>query len=278
MAQQSLHGAECAIILPEACAVGGVMAFSMRNGGHSGAPWNSLNFSTQGGDEAEHVRRNLELLGTHLGIAPEQIVFCRQVHGDAVAIAHRVPDQEPLADAVISDHVGVFPAVRTADCLPILVLDPVRRTAAAIHAGWKGTVLRITRKVIRMLVDEFGARPADLFAALGPAIGPCCYEVGDAVIKPFTRNFPEAERFIIGNSGNGRKHLDLAGANRQELLSSGIAGERIHSVGLCTSCHEGLFFSYRRDRGLTGRHMAVVGFSPTGTCPDSLPKTLHFSL
>ncbi len=235
------------------------MAFSVRSGGCSGMPWNSLNFSATDGDQPENVRRNLDILGSRLGIAPRNMVFCRQVHGDAVVIAHRVPEEEPVADAVISDQAGVFPAVKTADCLPILLLDPVRRISAAIHAGWKGTVLRITRKVISILVEKFGVRSADLFAALGPAIGPCCYEVDDAVIQPFTRDFPGAEQFMIDSSRNRHRQLDLVGANYQELLCAGIPDHRIFSVGLCTSCNPELFFSYRRDRGQTGRHVAVVG-------------------
>ena len=246
----------------------GVMAFSLRTGGWSGPPWDSLNFSAQVGDEPRHITRNLEVLGTNLGLDPNRIAFCRQVHGDSVAVLDTVPREQPSADAVISLRPGLFAGIKTADCLPILVLDPVRRISAAIHAGWKGTLLRITRKVLRLLLEDQGAKVDDLIVALGPAIGPCCYEVDEAVLVPFMKSFPDPGRFISDPAqpagpafpGPQRKRLDLARANLQEILAAGVPRKNVFSTGLCTSCDKDLFFSYRRDRGRTGRHAAVVGF------------------
>jgi YfiH family protein len=158
--------------------------------------------------------------------------------------------------------------VKTADCLPILILDPVRKISAAVHAGWRGTILRITRKTLQILISEFGSNPGDLHVALGPAIGSCCYEVDDRVLIPFRKAIPEADRFIrvvFKKHGSGRRQtasprLDLVGANRSELTSLGVPDENITSIDLCTSCHSELFFSYRRDGRPSGRHLAVTGF------------------
>jgi YfiH family protein len=180
-----------------------------------------------------------------------------------------------------------------------LLLDTRRKVATAVHAGWKGTLSRITRKVLTVLKRELRTEPSDLFVALGPAIGPCCYEVDENVLAPFRANFPRAASFIVGpaereqsraachvspaqdsekgfesNCGNmsqtvpSRKglpsrrpyRLDLIGANRFELIAEGVPESNIHIIGLCTSCRPDLFFSHRRDAGRTGRHIAIAGF------------------
>ena len=167
--------------------------------------------------------------------------------------------------------------------------------SAAVHVGWRGAVLRIARKVVQTMNDKFKSNPEELIAAVGPAIGKCCYEVDGKVLKPFRENFPEADRFVrsapkpIGHTDDrhgGRSHhnpegpaslpatdwgnqsrlpsdralLDLSAVARFELISGGIPESNIHSVDLCTSCRSDLFFSHRRDRGRTGRHIAVTGF------------------
>ena len=168
---------------------------------------------------------------------------------------------------MISAEPGVMLAIRTADCLPILLLDPSKKIVAVIHAGWKGTVLRITQKVLRRLKHEFGTDPASLLVALGPAIGTCCYTVDETVTVPFRDSFPCPERFlkafrkVPSDKGTLAEYrLDIPGANRYELIAEGVLERNIHDVGLCTACNPELFFSHRRDRGLTGRHIAVAGF------------------
>lgn len=279
------------LIVPEVGEFEGIMAFSTRRGGCSPAPFDSLNFSARDGDGRENVGRNLALLGERLGIDPSEISFCKQVHEDAVEVVESVPHEPPMADAMITAVPGVFPAVKTADCLPILLLDPVNRVTAAVHAGWKGTLLRITRKVLGIMKGEFHTDPSELTAALGPAIGPCCYEVDEKVLAPFRERFPSAESFIFSlthlnqmdRSPSGRVQLpgspagaaapieptrppresfriDLVEANRLELLAEGIPERNIRAVNLCTACYPDLFFSHRRDNGLTGRHVALAGF------------------
>lgn len=257
-----------ALVAPIAHAFNAVMAFSVRRGGWSLPPLDSLNFSLAHGDNRENVQHNLEVLTGGLGIDARHVATCRQVHGDTVEIVRVVPDIPPVADAIIATRPGIFPAVKTADCVSILVLDPVHTISAAIHAGWRGTVLRIARKVLDTLMQRFKADPQELKIGLGPAIGRCCYEVDDTVLKPFRQVVPDADRFIAmvpkgpshGPSGSKSTRLDLAAANRHELSLLGIPDENIFSVNLCTSCRPDLFFSHRRDGIPSGRHLAVTGF------------------
>ena len=245
---------------------GALMAFSLRQGGKSPAPFDTLNFSEEQGDSAENVRHNFELLGKRLGLEPRQIATCTQVHRDRVIILDSVPDSPPEADAIVTSVGAIYPAVKVADCLPILLVDPVRHVAAAIHAGWRGSVMRITSKVIQTMRGRYGCRPSDLVAALGPAIGKCCYAVDDTVLTPFREGFPEAERFIstqrLNRTQPEQSYLDLRSANRFELTLEGVSEEKIHSIDLCTSCRPDLLFSHRRDGAASGRHIALAGFRP----------------
>jgi len=257
-----------AILFKEAERYGAVVAFSLRHSGSSEPPFDSLNFSEAVGDSRENVQRNLDILTLTLEIAPNKVVTSIQVHGDSAVIIDTVPSVRPRADAIIAAVPGLFPAVKTADCLPVLLLDPVHRISAAVHAGWRGTVLRITGKVVETMKARFRTEPCDIVAALGPAIGTCCYEVDDAVLVPFRASVPDAERFIVAAGGTQNQdgphrqsvRLDLLEANRAELISRGVREEKIFSAQLCTSCRPDLFFSHRRDGAPSGRHIAVVGF------------------
>jgi YfiH family protein len=247
----NLTDGEIALSFPLAEQFRAVMAFSLRKGGLSLAPFDTLNFSVSQGDSRENVRNNLTVLGERIGIDPERIVTCRQVHGDQIHMVKAVP-QEPLrGDAIVTPTPNIFPAIKTADCVPVLILDPIRKIAAAIHAGWRGTVLRITRKTVDLMRKEFGCDPSQLVAGIGPGIGSCCYEVDDAVLTPFRKELPHAERFISthNTSGSSKKsyHLDLSAANQSELTAMGVPRKNIYAVDLCTACHKDLFFSHRRD-------------------------------
>ncbi|MGO9570672.1 MAG: peptidoglycan editing factor PgeF [Desulfomonilaceae bacterium] len=255
-----------ALVLPEIGRTNSVMAFSVRTGGCSPPPFKSLNFAVSQGDAPENVRCNYKTLSKRLGIEAARIAACRQMHGDTVEIIDSLPHISARADAIITSTPGIYPSIKTADCVPILLLDPVRRVAGAIHAGWRGTVLRISRKVVRIMKSRFGSNPTDLVAGLGPSIGSCCYEVDEVVLKPYRQAFPEAEQFVIrSKSGALSKEslrLDLVGVNRFELIQGGVPPANIHSTELCTSCNSALFFSYRRDGVKSGRHVAIAGFIP----------------
>ena len=182
------------------------------------------------------------------------VFFLKQVHGCTVATPPWA--ESPEADASVTKTVGALLAIETADCLPLLIVDPSRRSVAAAHAGWRGSAARVAQEAVRALVKE-GSDPRRLVAALGPAIGPCCYEVGPDVEAAFG---PSGSKFFVPGPRD-RKHLDVVAANRGQLEEAGLVSANIDSLGLCTRCREDLFFSYRRDGADAGRMISVVGFS-----------------
>jgi YfiH family protein len=185
--------------------------------------------------------------------ASGRLHLLRQVHGAAVRTAPW--DGTPEADGAVAPTAGDLLGIETADCLPVLVADPVRRTVGAAHAGWRGTVARIAPAAVAAMVAQ-GSRQADLIAALGPSIGACCYEVGSDVEEAFG---PEGARFFRPGP-RGRAHVDVRAANRAQLVAAGLRDEAIHDVLDCTYCTPG-YFSYRRDGKGAGRMINFVGWS-----------------
>ncbi|MHB8203280.1 MAG: peptidoglycan editing factor PgeF [Desulfomonilaceae bacterium] len=256
-----------ACILKTVESYGAIAAFSFRNGGYSSGPYESLNFSSSYGDNETNVTRNLRTFSNHLGIESSGIIALEQEHGDTIVIVDHVPRTTMTGDAIIAVNSGLYPSIKTADCLPILIIDPVKQISAAIHAGWRGTVLRITRKVVLTLINDFECNHENLIVALGPAIGLCCYEVDQTVLKPLFLQIPWAEKFTAQTETDPhqffkKRRLDLVAINYQELINLGIFPENTHIVKMCTSCNENKLFSYRRDGGITGRSIAVTGFRP----------------
>jgi YfiH family protein len=178
----------------------------------------------------------------------------KQVHGARVVQAPFVG--APEADAAVTREPGVLLGIQTADCLPVLLVLPHRRAVAVAHAGWRGTAAGVVRNALGVLLAG-GGQPTDVVAALGPGIGPCCYEVGGDVRDAFG---PDADP-LFRPGPRGRPHLDLRAANVQHLLDAGVPRHRIHHVDDCTSCRKDLYFSYRRDGPGTGRMISFVGFS-----------------
>jgi len=239
-------------------------AFSTRRGGSGGGRFAGLNFSFRQGDEAEHVRANWAALSRAFGIAPERLLTVRQVHGNRIWVldeAEPVPvsgggeagEDAPQCDAIVTSRPGIAIGVKTADCVPVLIADPVRRVIAAVHAGWQGTARRIVEQVCAALEARFACRREDLLAAIGPAIGPCCYEVDDRVREAMA-GLPGFERIFSPGETPGRWQLDLALANRLQLRSAGVPASRVAAANLCTACRPDLFFSHRGSGGKTGRH------------------------
>jgi len=181
-----------------------------------------------------------------------RLFLLRQVHGAAVACAPW--DDRPEADAALASEPGVLIGIQTADCLPVLLVDPVRGAVAAAHAGWRGTAKGVAREAV-LALQARGSRPQDLLAALGPGIGPCCYEVGDELRAAFG---VAGARFLLP-AANGRPHLDVRAANVAQLEAAGVRPEAIHHVPDCTFCTPG-YHSYRRDGKGTGRMISYVGF------------------
>jgi YfiH family protein len=182
-----------------------------------------------------------------------RLYLLRQVHGATVVKAPW--EGTPEADGSIADGPGLLLGIETADCLPVLLVDPVRRAVSAAHAGWRGTAAGVAGKAALALVAA-GSRPADLVAALGPSIGPCCYEVGDELREAFG---PAGATFFRPGS-RGRPHLDVRAANLRQLLAAGLREDRIHHVPDCTACRPDLYYSYRRDGAHGGRMISFIGW------------------
>jgi polyphenol oxidase len=278
-----------------------VHGFSTRPGGASelastnGAPRAKndrvLNLGFTAWDSRARVLDNRKKFFHAIGADKLRAVTLRQIHSDS---AHRADasggsghtdanEKVPQGDALFTRDRGILLAVQTADCIPILLADTKRRAVAAVHAGWRGTLRRIAAKTLGRMQMEFGTRPEDVVAALGPGIGRCCYEVGSEVARDFDAQFPNAREWFDGpfdalasgeNDPNWlpwltmkppghqppplRVHLDLIAANRAILADAGVPGGQISSSNLCTSCRTDLLFSYRRER-TTGRMMAAIG-------------------
>jgi len=192
-------------------------------------------------------------VGAALGPAG-RLYLLAQVHGDRVVAAPW--DGRPEADAATAQTPGVLLGIETADCLPVLLVDPLRRAVAAVHAGWRGTTKGVAPRAVAALVER-GSLPGDLIAALGPGIGPCCYEVGEE-LRP---HFGALAAVVFRPGPRGRPHLDLREANLRQLRAAGLRAENIHHVAECTCCPPGRYHSFRRDGPGAGRMISYVGFA-----------------
>ncbi|MBX7100587.1 MAG: peptidoglycan editing factor PgeF [Myxococcaceae bacterium] len=247
----------CAAVLEilRASALGVPHGFTTRAGGVSPAPFDALNLGINTADAPEHVARNTLRLLEHERIAPGALSTLEQVHGTVVHEAKASGGTAlaaPLGagDAVWTEQPGAVVGVRVADCVPVLLVDPEGRRVAAVHAGWRGAVHGVLEAAIAALKAR-GTRPAALRAAVGPHLLSCCFEVGDEVAEQFQARF---ERVVI-RTGAGKPHVSLLGSVRQILEGAGVT--RVEALEHCTSC-DPRFFSHRRDRGQTGRHLAYV--------------------
>ncbi|MGB8542584.1 MAG: peptidoglycan editing factor PgeF [Candidatus Acidiferrales bacterium] len=273
-----------------------VHGFSTRTGGASeleanreGGKFveNVLNLGFTDWDARARVLKNRQNFFAALKASDMRVTALRQIHSDIVHVVSTANSQPfaeaPKGDALITNEPGLLLVVQTADCVPILLADKKRHAIAAIHSGWRGTLQRIAEKALGRMQMEFGTRPQDVVAALGPGIGQCCFEVGPEVAAEFAAKFPEARQWFKGpfealargdNDPNWlpwltmrppghqlsepRAHLDLIAANRAILRVAGVPPRNIFSSEFCTACRTDLFFSYRRER-VTGRMIAAIG-------------------
>lgn len=234
--------------------------FATRAGGVSEGPYASLNLGFSVGDERERVVENHRRLAAGAGAPLGALCRVSQVHGDRVLETRggegEVDAPRPVegeADALWTQAPGTWVAVGTADCVPVLLVDPDGRRVAAVHSGWRGTDADISARAVEALVAK-GARPERLLAAVGPCIQRCCYEVSDELAQRFTARFgPE----VVGAEG-GRVRLDLTRAVRTTLLRAGLKPAHVDVLPACTACEPARFFSHRRDAGRTGRHLNFV--------------------
>lgn len=279
-----------------------VHGFSTRNGGSSHLDKSPrcrggvLNLGFTEWDTREAVEANRKTFLQALNADGMKLVTLKQVHSDAIHLLNDAPVNSLArpacsGDALITRTRGLLLAVQTADCVPVLLADQKLRAVAAIHAGWRGTLARIVAKTVGRMHMEFGTRPQDLVAAIGPAIGRCSYEVGPEVATQFSSQFANAvewfevprelkhglseDQFVAGDGPNPLKwlsmmppghdpppptvQLDLVAANRWQLLDAGVHDKNIVASNLCTACNTDTLFSYRRENGRTGRMLAAIG-------------------
>lgn len=284
-------------------------AFSTRAGGVSAAPAAGLNLGFTTRDARANVEENRRRFFSQLGAEGYSLASLRQRHSTHIYLVvrgqsgnlefrpsglpppPRPPEHLPIGDALMTDQPGVLLAVRVADCLPILVLDPRRRAVAAIHAGWRSALGRIIEKTVGLMRAVFGSDPHHLLAALGPCIRACCYEVGEEVVAAFCGRFPRGEQFfreaspaspspvraardslpfLLAQPPGHETHrasatyLDLVAAALDQLRSAGLRSSRIQVADFCTACRTDLFFSHRKEGKNTGRTMAVIGIRGQG--------------
>jgi YfiH family protein len=261
-----------------------VHGFSTRTGGESllgGEP--ALNLGFTDWDARASVAANRAKFTAAVAAKQMTLVTLRQIHSDVIHVIATPAADAPKADALATRTPGLLLGVQTADCVPILLADTRQRVVAAIHAGWRGTLARIAVKALGRMRMQFGTRPRDVVAALGPAIGRCCYEVGPEVAQAFAAQFRAAADWFDGpfdQLANGeeplwlpwltmmppghvppppRVQLDLRAANRWQLADAGVPETKIGVNDLCTACRTDLLFSYRREGAKTGRMIAVIG-------------------
>ena len=241
-------------------------AISTRVGGVSQYPYQTLNLGYHVGDAHEAVTENRRRLCSALGIHVDSLVIAQQVHGDGIAVidesqtgcgAYRHEDAVPGADGMITRSRSATLAVLTADCVPVMVMDPIRKAIGIAHAGWKGALRIIAAKTVLKMRNAFGTEPADCLVVLGPSIGSCCYRVGQDVISKFQHTFGPTTCVM-------ENRLDLRRAVEIQLADVGVEKRNISSVEerrdvpLCTACNLDLFYSHRAEGGHTGRMMSVI--------------------
>jgi polyphenol oxidase len=275
-----------------------VHGFSTRQGGVSdleGA--NVLNLGFTDWDSRENVSENRRRFQSAVGANELTLAALKQLHSDIVQAFDGPPHEPCRGDASITDQTNLLLGVQTADCVPILLVDSKKRTIAAVHAGWRGTLQRIVTKTIGKMQMRFGTTPSDLFAAIGPAIGGCCYEVGTEVAVQFKSQFANAtdwfDELRTGDEPNALQWLsmkppgqqpppknvllDLKKANRAQLLDAGLRAENISVSDLCTACRRDLLFSYRTEGAMSGRLMSVIGIRDSAI-PGAIPSRRRISI
>lgn len=214
--------------------------------------WTTRQLQLRGTDEAE--RAGWAAIGQAVGLWPDSLVRINQVHGAAVHVTTSRPCGTPEADIVVSDAVDRVVAVQVADCAPILTADRSGRVVAASHAGWRGTAADVAGVTVRALADRYQTSPGALTAAIGPCIGPCCYEVGEELVDAFSaKGWSEADCKRWFGRRNGTLFLDVWRANADQLERAGVPVHQIFLSRLCTACHPDWFSSYRREGAGTGR-------------------------
>ena len=251
---------------------GGVKHFVTTRMGRRAYPHrDDLNLSFNTGDSAAKILKNRKRLSQALNIPLGWITTGKQVHGHSVRILSRSDRGKgawsyagalEATDALVTDLPGICPMVLAADCVPMLMYDPVKRVIAAVHAGWRGTLDLIGRRTVEVFEKDFGSSPGDIIAGIGPSIGPCCYYVGSEVITRAEAAFGSETGCTSSVSSKGG-YLDLWKANHDQLLQAGLASRHIEIAGICTAHPDNGFFSYRKEGNRAGRFGAGIYLNET---------------
>jgi YfiH family protein len=246
-----------------------VNAFCTRRGGASQDEYKSLNMSFREGDEEFRVLQNWDRLATAFAIPMEQFLVVNQVHGDAIFVikphgSYFSSRDELNYDAIVTTRANLAICIKTADCVPVSVVDKVKKVIAVVHAGWRGSALGISAKVIELMQNQYRSQPQDILVAIGPSIGRCCYEIDQTTADAF-RKQNNHELFLQQGKKKDKWMLDLVEANRSQILEAGIPESNIEVAGYCTTCNQDMFFSHRGSGGITGRQinfMMIKGDDP----------------
>jgi len=240
---------------------------STRGSGYSKPPYDSLNLGLHVGDDPDRVLRNRERLAEAIGIQINRFTIARQIHSGNVRIISGAllgsGSTEPAngienTDAMVTDVPDICLIILVADCVPMLFFDPIKEAIGVAHAGWRGTLYCIAQNTVRAMETAFGSSPGDIIVGIGPSIGPCCYSVGTDVISRVDTTFHTTRGLIINKSDDGTGYLDLWSANLKQLLHAGIERKNIELARICTRENPDLFFSYRHQKGDTGRFGAGI--------------------
>jgi YfiH family protein len=235
--------------------------FMGRRGGRSTGSFSGLNLSFRAGDDARVVKDNMCDLKGAVGIHDGRVVTMKQVHGDRIVeVRDRSLKEAGEADGIVTGEKDIFLGVLTADCVPILVVAPGKKLAAAIHAGWRGSLAGIVFKTVRLFLDEHNILPSDLEVALGPSIDACCYEIRDDVAKPLIERWGHLAETAI-QTRDQKSYLHLRNLHQAILRRAGVPQSQIFQIGPCTSCTTEDFFSYRKAKKETGRQISFIGWA-----------------
>jgi YfiH family protein len=240
---------------------------STRKGGVSKPPFDSLNLGLNVGDDPDNVLKNRKRLATAIGIPLRHFTIGEQIHSGNVTIISEesrakgsTNNKETInaTDAMVTNVAGICLVILVADCVPMLFFDPVLRAIGVAHAGWKGTLQLIAQKTVMAMEKAFGSLAKDIVVGVGPSIGPCCYKVGPEVISRVEIIFHTKKEYILNESKSGEGYFDLWKANLTQLLHAGIERKNIEMAMSCTCHTSDLFFSYRHQKGSTGRFCAGI--------------------
>jgi hypothetical protein len=219
----------------------------------------AFRLSCDDGDDPQAVKRNWCELKQALALPRITIITARQVHGDAVLKVSRGDEKlAGIGDGLMTDAPNLCVGVMTADCVPLLFVEPTRKVAVAVHAGWRGTAAGIAPRAVTLMKEVYRIDPAALHVAMGPSIGPCCYEVGTEVAEQIAVHWRE-ELMDAWRPEGVKGRLDLRALNEAQLLGAGIPQSHIRKIGPCTACHVGDFFSYRKE-GKSGHQLSFIGW------------------